>query len=69
MLNSKTNVGKLRNGVFAYFQDGRQKSRNLTYLRKILFFDNVFHPKLFVLCLKMVSSLKYVNNTVSRLTD
>ena len=46
MLSSKTNVGKLRNDVlmtkFAYFQNGRQKSWNLTYYRNDLFFENVF---------------------------
>ena len=49
MLNPKTNVGKLGNGVlmtsFAYFQNGRQKIMEFDILLNFfLFFDNVFIP-------------------------
>ena len=56
MLNPKTNVGKLRNGVlvtlFAYFQNDLQKSWNLTY-NEIFYFWTIFYPKSLVLCPKM----------------
>ena len=64
MLSPKTNVGKLRNDLlmtlFAYFQNGRQKSWNLTYYWNNLFFLNVFIQNHLYYVLRLFFQLEYM---------